>query len=362
MSDNIRRFMAVRSSLTQAFPEAGRRQLRHVSTLSAMIAGIVASGCSHLEKVAQKAPDSTKTTSRAKRMKRFIQNEQTTQAVYFMPLVRQLLVAMKQPLLIVFDASAVGRGCATLMVSLVYGKRALPLAWMVKKGKKGHFAAEDHVQLLRQLAMLVPTDAQVIFLGDGEFDSIELQEALEAMQYQYVCRTSTSTQIDDGFTCCAVGDLMVEEGCLSLPGTLFTQQGYGPVHVIAYHERPYKKVLYLVSNIELAEEAVYYYRHRFRIETFFSDQKSRGFHIHKSHVSDPRRLERLLIAASLAYIWMIFLGVKSIEMGWYKRFHRSDRVDLSLFQLGLRALEFLLNHAKTIRVAFTVPPLTKTVR
>jgi len=42
------------------------------------------------------------------------------------------------------------------------------------------------------------------------------------------------------------------------------------------------------------------------IEIFCSDQKSRGFHIHKSHISDPQRLSRLLIAACLAYIWIIY--------------------------------------------------------
>jgi hypothetical protein len=43
------------------------------------------------------------------------------------------------------------------------------------------------------------------------------------------------------------------------------------------------------------------------IETFFSDQKSRGFHLHKSHIADATRLARLLIAACLAYIWMDLL-------------------------------------------------------
>src|SRR6516164_5136395 len=33
--------------------------------------------------------------------------------------------------------------------------------------------------------------------------------------------------------------------------------------------------LYLVSNMSSAEEAIAYYQKRFRIETFFSDQKSR---------------------------------------------------------------------------------------
>jgi hypothetical protein len=34
--------------------------------------------------------------------------------------------------------------------------------------------------------------------------------------------------------------------------------------------------------MDAAEEACRYYQKRFRIETFFSDQQSRGFHIHKS--------------------------------------------------------------------------------
>jgi hypothetical protein len=60
--------------------------------------------------------------------------------------------------------------------------------------------------------------------------------------------------------------------------------------------------------MDAAEEACRYDQKRFRIETFFSDQKSRGFHIHKSHISDPQRLSRLLIAACLAYIWIVYLG------------------------------------------------------
>ena len=56
------------------------------------------------------------------------------------------------------------------------------------------------------------------------------------------------------------------------------------------------------------EEACLWYRKRMRIETFFSDQKSRGFHLHKSRIRDPQRLARLMIAACFAYIWIIYLG------------------------------------------------------
>ncbi|MCL4301652.1 MAG: hypothetical protein KJ077_38480 [Anaerolineae bacterium] len=63
----------------------------------------------------------------------------------------------------------------------------------------------------------------------------------------------------------------------------------------------------------------------------------------KSHLSDSDRLARLMIAACLAYIWIIYLGVVALQDGWLARLHRTDRCDLSLFQLGLRLLDLLLN-------------------
>ena len=88
------------------------------------------------------------------------------------------------------------------------------------------------------------------------------------------------------------------------------------------------------------------------IDTFFSDQKSRGFNIHKSHMSDPDRIKRLLIAACLAYIWTIYLGDLADKQGFRTMIERTDRADLSLFQLGLRFLAHVLNHDLPVLVAF----------
>ena len=76
--------------------------------------------------------------------------------------------------------------------------------------------------------------------------------------------------------------------------------------VLSCWAKGYHDPLYLVSNMGAAEEVCRSYQKRFRIETFFSDQKSRGFHLPKSHISDPQRLSRLLIAACLAYIWIVY--------------------------------------------------------
>src|SRR5712691_7273002 len=146
----------------------------------------------------------------------------------------------------------------------------------------------------------------------------------------------------------------IEEDLSYIIGHTFTPLVYGPIMVLYCWAKGYKEPLYLVSNMLTAEEACRWYEKRFRIETFFSDQKSRGFHLHNSHFSDPQRLSRLLIAACLAYIWIVYLGSLCEKEGWREIIHRRKRCDLSLFQLGLRVLEHLLNEEMPIPVQFHV--------
>ena len=63
-----------------------------------------------------------------------------------------------------------------------------------------------------------------------------------------------------------------------------------------------------------------------------------GFIEYDTDLFDPERIERLMISAFLAYIWIVYLGIIADEGGWVYFIHRSDRCDLSLFQLGLRIL------------------------
>jgi hypothetical protein len=78
--------------------------------------------------------------------------------------------------------------------------------------------------------------------------------------------------------------------------------------------------IYLISSLTDADAAVAHYRMRFRIERLFANHKSRGFHIQKSHLSDPERLARLLIATSLAYVWVHTLAVFAQEQNWVRQF------------------------------------------
>jgi len=90
-----------------------------------------------------------------------------------------------------------------------------------------------------------------------------------------------------------IGNLAPERGeLLALRPAWITAAEYGPVSILAIWEATYDTPIYLVTNMADLETALAAYRQRAHIETFFSDQKSRGFHLHKSHLSDPQRLAR----------------------------------------------------------------------
>ncbi len=60
MSDNLRRYRAIRNALTQAYPAQPQGNVaRHFQTLAALISGIVGSKSTQLPTIATKVPDGT---------------------------------------------------------------------------------------------------------------------------------------------------------------------------------------------------------------------------------------------------------------------------------------------------------------
>jgi len=357
MSDNARRYRAVRTALKQLYPTEPTGNLaRHLNTLAGLISGIVGCHRTNFPAIAQKTPDGSKRESRVKRFSRWVDNERIEVETYFLPFAQAVLTCLAQwPLVLVMDGSTVGRGCVTLMLSVVYQRRALPIAWVVIRGRKGHFPEDTHIALLEEVHSWIPAAAQVIFLGDGEFDGTTLQATLDDWDWKYVCRTAKNTILSIAGAEFSFEDVDLQPGdSWGLSKVAFTRQAYGPVLVIGWWADGCLEPIYLVTNLAWVDEACRWYTKRFRIETFFSDQKSRGFHLHKSHLADPVRLSRLMLAACLAYIWMIFLGALAVQEDWVKVIHRTDRCDLSLFQLGLDLLEHFLDEAMPIPVAFQV--------
>jgi hypothetical protein len=167
------------------------------------------------------------------------------------------------------DGSIVGCGCVALMIHVLYKGRAPPLAWRVHQGAKGHFLEDLHIALVDLVRACLPEGTPVVFLGDGECAGTTLQQTLHEAGWSYACRTAQSPVATwEGATFRL--DVL---GACSKPGTLIelkevksTRDAYGPVMVLRCWAKGYHEPLYVVRDMETAEEACRYYQKRCRIE------------------------------------------------------------------------------------------------
>ena len=312
MSDCKTTYRKVKEFVQCLYPDQLDGNLaRNMNTLTAMITGIIIGKETQLPQIAANVPETIKLPSTEKRFKRLIINEKVTEQTYFLPFVKSVLSTLGlQEMILAIDGSLVGRGCICLMISLIYKRRALPIAFTVFKGKKGHLPEDAHVELVKKLHPLIPESTQqVVFLGDGEFDGTTLQQTLNNFDWKYVSRTSSNITIyadDEPFPIETLAAMLPKDCYKRLRNCRITHKKYGPVTAVAWWGKDQKEPLFLVTNFVSGSKACDYYSKRFTIETFFSDQKSRGFNIDKSHLSCPQRLTRLLYASCLAYLWIIF--------------------------------------------------------
>jgi Transposase DDE domain len=279
MSDTYRRHRAIKQGLMQFFqPQPTGHRERHFNTLVAMICGVVGAQRAHLSRMADHAPSyGARQESVSARFQRWLKNDTNTLDGWFLPVAAALLATLgQQPLTLVLDGSVVGRGCLALMLSVVYHGRALPVAWVVVQGQKGHFPQETHCALIAQIQPLIPPTTEVTVLGDGEFDGTDLQAALRGLHWQYVCRTAPTLRMTVYGQQRHIGDLAPTRGeLLAVRPAWITAAEYGPVSILAIWETAYAEPLYLVTNLPDLDAALAAYRKRAPIETFFADQKSR---------------------------------------------------------------------------------------
>lgn len=330
----------------------------HYVTLSMMVAGLVLGKKANLSKMSAEIPHKSKDASIEKRMARFTRNQNNDGKAIFLPFAQQILTRLSHlQMFFSIDGSAIGRGCMALVVGVIYKKRALPICWLVYEGKKGHTTVERHIQILESLRLSVSKDADVRILGDGEFDGTALLDWVEQEAgWRFVMRTCKNGLLSLGEKTFHYQDLALCRGCRFFLGSVgFTGKKAGPYNAVAWWGAEYKEPIYLVTNIDDLDDCCNAYRKRFAIETFFSDQKSRGFGMDKSHISDPERLSRLFLAACIGFLWMVHLGLEVIERGETGWIDRTERIDKSIFRLGMDWLKRCLKFGLPISIGFSVP-------
>lgn len=332
----------------------------HIHALAMMITGLIRSKSAHFGKIGANSGTTAKYPSRAKQIQRFNKNPHISYESHYLPFIEQVIASLGlSEYRLSIDTSQVGRNCLLLTIGLVYKQRAIPLVWTVFKGKKGHSSAATQLALLQRVKALLPTEAQVILTGDGEFDGTEIVTWLEAQPtWHYACRTAKNTKVRASKSVAehALADIAPPAGqSRQLNRLYFTQKEVGPVNIAFIWHEEKQEHIYLVTSATTLEQTRRWYKRRFKIETLFADSKSRGFGLDKSGIRHAQRMERFVMAVFIAYIWMIYLGVLVIQTGHLGLIARTDRFTHSLFQLGRLYFDRILEEEWAIPVSLQLP-------
>jgi hypothetical protein len=148
-----------------------------LTTLAALISGLVASQSTQWPKVAAKVPKGTQPESRGKRFARWLDHKRLLEAVYFLPSAELFWAHWAwETLVVVREGSVVGCGGAALLLPVISTGRAVPLAWRVRHGPKGHVPEDLPSALGALVRACLPAGTSVVFLGDGECEGTTLQK------------------------------------------------------------------------------------------------------------------------------------------------------------------------------------------
>lgn len=314
----------------QSSSEVKGNHLRRLKVLAKMISSCAKTkSCSLSGLSGSSSSDTRQSESRIKQVKRWLCSKWTDWDTFFAPYIAYLLthLAKSGELVLVIDGSETGQNCCTLMLSVLWRGYAIPIVWMTRQGPKGHFSDQVHTDLVRRFRQIfcLDNDCRVVLLGDGEFDGAQLRSYCQEQGWEYVLRTSLNRQTDFGGESGRIDKLL---SLLHDRQMVFLEYGCNTSHAVLWKGKSFEQPIPLLTNMELGEMACEYYKRRFKIETLFKQLKSAGFQLQKSMLSDPERLQNLIIVAAIAFIFTFCIGliVKEQPAALVAMFLRFDRI------------------------------------
>ncbi len=301
--------------------------------LALLTASLLDGTPAHLTALAEALPDvETDTNVKAQRVRRCLSTPKISPRrllPLFIHLLRPLLQRLPE-LILSMDRTTWKkrqRHVNILMVSVYFKGRAIPLFWVVwDRGGSSSYA-----QWTRVLSPVI-TELQkhawcaqipIIVVADREFASPRLAQWLKQTYHvESVLRMKRSAYLCDQEQSVQLATLLehVErDRPYEYRQITVTKASDFLVNVTITWGAQYDEPLVVIATQTGAEQAVNTYEKRFGIEPMFKDQKSNGFDIEGTKVTDPKRIETLLILMALAHILCTSEGTRKEQVGETKK-------------------------------------------
>jgi Transposase DDE domain len=316
-----------------------------METLALMLTGLFLGRHVQLWELALWAPLPIQLTSLVRRFERFLADPRVDMRRWFEPFVKMMQRTLGYEVAyLILDCTKAGGKCRSLFAGLAYHGTVLPVGWKTLKGCKGHVKGEFQKELLQSLVPTLQCYHRVIVLGDGEFSNETVIQWLRNRGWDFVFRFRNSCllQVTPDGEWQAMKALYQASGLQ--PGNVqhwesvvFTQaHRFEGLTVTVQWGIDQAQPLPLVSTLPAGESPHLLYEMRYWIETLFGNHKSRGFQLARTHLTDPQQIDRLILVLTIATVMLLGLGTTLVFVEQTHLVDRSDRRDLSLFQLGFR--------------------------
>jgi len=335
-----------------------------VVTLALLVTGLFLGRNVQFWELALWMPIPIQLTSAVRRFERFVADPAVDAAALFEPFVLAMQASLGcETAYVILDCTQTGTQCRTLVAALAYHETVLPLAWQSLCGKKGHVKGEFQKALLTKIYPYLKQHQHVVVLGDAEYSNEPVISWLQSVHWDFVlhikanCLVRTTDDpawqpVQELLETSQLGQGQVkhwEQACFTQANRLADLTI--TIHWGAGEDEP----LCLVSNLAASRQPHLIYERRFWIETLFGSYKSRGFGLARTHLTDPAHIDRLILAIAIATCITLGLGTQLVLDKKTYWVDRSERRDLSLFQIGWRWLYRLLalNRLQELKLRFS---------
>lgn len=355
MSNHLPLYHKLKKQFLQWMPE---ERITRVRNFALFATALYASKAIHLSKIANKLPVLGKIPSLTNRLWRLLDNKHIKVQDWYSPLLEKIAANFKNAarVFLLVDTTKVGFNHRALTIGAAFKKRALPLAWKVEKGPKGHTSHETQIALFQHVSRFLTRITEIWVLGDSEFQSIPLLKWFGKQGWNFIVRLKGSVKIKrKGKDWVKISSLSLSEGETYYAGWVRVTEKHnaGWYWLILHWEKGEDEPWYLLSNQEGRKRLIKYYRRRMWIEELFGDVKGHGFDLEATHLKNAERINRLILAVFIIFVWLISLGSWVVKRGYRHYVDVKSRRDKSYFRIGLDWIEMCFRLDKPVPLSFS---------
>lgn len=343
MGSSVALYRAIITTLRRSHPTTRITQL---TTWAWVVVGLIQTRSVHLSTLATALPSRAHAAGRVARLRRWLANPRLDVHALYAPLIGQVLTAWRsREVTVMLDGCFVHHQKLQLVrLSLSHCYRALPLVWTVTTSTSSLTATDGAALLERAVPLLAPA-RRVTFLADRGFRDTAWARLCQQHGWDYVIRLANSTTITYATGRKVAIDQMVIHPTQPryLMNVRVTTEAKWPCNVVITWTRATAKapaeLCAVMTNLPPTKWVLNHYLKRMHIEQSFRDDKSGSFDMEATKLTDPARLDRLLLAIAVAVLWIYALGEQVLRGGTRQAIDPAYKRQLSVFQLGWRWLQ-----------------------